>query len=106
MDAVLRKFLATPHPHEESSLVVEKLRLQHEATTYRTGTEFYADAFLGSEREFAKLSICLAVKARTSSPFVCALYHSIAAANPSCSPHTGAHRTRVLAFVESSFNKP
>src|SRR4051812_39096157 len=70
MDAVLRKFLATPHPREESSLVVEKLRLQHEATTYRTGTEFYADAFPGSEREFAKLSICLAVKARTSSPFI------------------------------------
>src|SRR4051812_29802741 len=106
MDAVLREFLATPHPGKEPSFVVEELRLQNEAATDRTGNEFYADAFLGTEREFAKLAICLVVKARTSSPFACALYHSIVAAKPFCNPQTGAHPNRVLAFVESSFNRP
>src|SRR6476646_2119853 len=46
MDSVLREFLTTPHHRKEPSLVMQKLRLQYEAVTYRAGSEFNAKAFL------------------------------------------------------------
>ena len=45
VDAVLRKYFATPGSCEESTLIDEEFGLYDEATSNRTRSEIYAEAF-------------------------------------------------------------